>query len=59
MNDILTEKQYQHEIMEYLKINNGYVIRDAKSYDRYFAMDKEILFKFLNDTQPDTMADLH
>ena len=59
MNDVLTEKQYQHEIMEYLKINNGYVIRDAKSYDRYFAMDKEILFKFLNDTQPDTMADLH
>lgn len=59
MNDILTEKQYQHEIMEYLKINNGYVIRDAKSYDRYFAMDKEILFKFLNETQPDTMADLH
>ena len=55
MNEILTEKQYQHFIMDYLKENNGYVIRKDKEYDRLHAMDREMLFKFLNDTQPDEM----
>lgn len=58
MNDILSEKQYQHEIMDYLKTNNGYVIRNAKDYDRLFAMDRGMLFQFLNDTQPEEMAAL-
>ena len=35
MNEILTEKQYQHFIMDYLKNNNGYVVRKDKEYDRY------------------------
>ena len=52
---ILTEKQYQHFIMDYLKKNNGYIIRNDSDFDRYFAMDKELLFKFLNDTQPKAM----
>ena len=56
MNEILTEKQYQHCIMDYLKDNNGYLIRKDKEFDRLYAMDKELLFKFLNDTQPDEMA---
>ena len=56
MNDILSEKQYQHFIMDYLKQHNGYIVRTDKNYDRLFAMDKEMLFKFLNDTQPDEMA---
>lgn len=56
MNDILTEKQYQHFIMDYLKENNGYVIRKDKNFDRLFACDRDMLFKFLNDTQPDEMA---
>ena len=56
MNDILSEKQYQHFIMNYLKQHNGYIVRTDKNYDRLFAMDKEMLFKFLNDTQPDEMA---
>lgn len=30
MNEILTEKQYQHFIMDYLKNNNGYVVRKDK-----------------------------
>lgn len=58
MNEILTEKQYQHFIMDYLKTNNGYVIRKDKDFDRLYAMDREMLFKFLNDTQPDEMAEL-
>lgn len=58
MNDILSEKEYQHFIMERLSQDNGYVVRKATSYDRFFAVDRELLFQFLNDTQPDEMAEL-
>lgn len=58
MNEVLTEKQYQHFIMDYLQTNNGYVVRKDKDFDRLYAMDKELLFKFLHDTQPDEMAEL-
>lgn len=58
MNEILTEKQYQHFIMNYLKKNNGYLVRKDKDFDRLYAMDREMLFKFLNDTQPDEMDKL-
>ena len=58
MSDIQTEKEYQHYFMERLEQDNGYVIRDEKKFDRLFAIDKELLFKFLNDTQPETMAAL-
>lgn len=58
MNEILTEKQYQHFIMDYLKKNNGYLVRKDKDFDRFYAMDREMLFKFLNDTQPDEMDKL-
>ena len=58
MNEILTEKQYQHFIMDYLKNYNDYVVRKDKEYDRLHAMDREMLFKFLNDTQPDEMEAL-
>ena len=55
MNDILSEKEYQHFIMDRLSQDNGYVIRKATSYDRSFAVDREMLFKFLGDTQPEEM----
>ena len=58
MNQILTEKQYQHFILDYLKENNGYVVRKDKDFDRLYAMDREMLFKFLYDTQPDEMETL-
>ena len=58
MNDILSEKEYQHFIMERLSQDNGYVVRKATSYDRFFAVDREMLFQFLNDTQPDEMSAL-
>ena len=58
MSDIQTEKDYQHYFMERLEQDNGYIIRDEKNFDRLFALDKELLFKFLNDTQPETMAAL-
>ncbi|MBQ7872612.1 MAG: type I restriction endonuclease subunit R [Clostridia bacterium] len=58
MNNILSEKEYQHYIMEYLREHNGYIVRKNKDFDRYFAIDREMLFKFLNDTQPDVLATL-
>ena len=44
--------------MDYLKNNNGYIIRKDKDFDRLYTMDKEMLFKFLNDTQPDEIVAL-
>ena len=58
MNNILSEKEYQHFIMDRLSQDNGYIVRKAASYDRLFAMDRELLLQFLNDTQPDEMAAL-
>ena len=55
MHNILSEKDYQKFLLEQLNQNNGYIIRKAANFDRYFAVDREMLFKFLNDTQPDTM----
>lgn len=55
MNTILSEKDYQAFILDKLKLENGFIIRKASNYDRYFALDRELLFKFFNDTQPETM----
>lgn len=55
MNNILSEKEYQHFIMDYLKSENGYIVRNAKNYDRLFAIDREMLFMFLKDTQKDAV----
>ena len=54
MNNVLSEKDYQKFFLERLA-DNGYVIRKASHFDRLFAMDREMLMKFLADTQPDTM----
>lgn len=58
MNNILSEKEYQHFIMDYLQSKNGYVIRSAKEYNRAFAMDTALLFQFLKETQPDAFLTL-
>lgn len=55
---IISEKEYQRFIMERLEKDNGYTIRKATNYDRYFAIDREMLFKFLYDTQPEEMEAL-
>ena len=59
MNNILTEKEYQAELLAILRDQNGYIIRNAADFDRRFAFDREMLFSFLNDTQPETMEKLH
>ena len=58
MNNILSEKEYQRYIIDELVNNNGYIERKATDFDRLFAIDREMLFKFLWDTQPDTMESL-
>ena len=57
MNDILTEKQYQAELLGILRDQNDYTIRKATDFDRRFAIEREILFGFLNDTQPDKIEE--
>lgn len=52
---IVSEKEYQGFLLERLEKDNGFVVRKATNFDRYYAVDREMLFKFLNDTQPDTM----
>ena len=59
MKHIGTERDYQRYIIDYLIENNGYIERKCKmNYDRTTAMDRELLFRFLDTTQPDTMAAL-
>ena len=54
MNEILSEKEYQKYILDKLSAN-GYEIRPASCYDRLFAIDREMLFRFLYTTQSDEM----
>ena len=58
MNNILSEKEYQHFIMDYLREHNGYIVRTNDDFDRYFAIDRELLFRFLESTQPEALAAL-
>lgn len=58
MNNILSEKEYQRYIIDELVNNNNYIERESTNYDRLYAVDREMLFEFLNDTQPDEMAAL-
>ena len=57
MNDILTEKEYQSELLATLRDQDGYTIRKATYFDRRFAIDREMLFGFLNDMQPETIEE--
>lgn len=55
MNKIQTEKEFQEYILERLKKDNGYTIRDARHYNRLYAVDQEMTIQFLDDTQPKAM----
>ena len=53
--DQLTEtRDYQRLIINYLRDENGFVERPASAYHAGLAMDTELLFRFLEDTQHDT-----
>ena len=50
--------EYQREIINHLVQENGYVERNHRDFDKNYALDRELLFKFLKDTQADTLAEL-
>lgn len=53
------KKDYQNLILEELRDRNGYIIRNAQTdWDADFAMDKGLLFQFLETTQPEKMEKL-
>ena len=43
MRNVLSEKDYQAFLLERLEQDNGYIIRKASSFDRMFAVDREML----------------
>ena len=58
MNTIMSEKEYQHFLMDRL-VDAGYVVRQANTdYDEALAMDRELVFQFLEQTQPKSLATL-
>ena len=58
MSKVLTEKQYQRYIIDYLVNENGYIERTDANFNRYYALDKELLLKFLSETQQDEVEKL-
>lgn len=57
MNSILSEKEYQKFILEKLS-DIGYEIAPATDFDRLYAVNRVALFRFLEDTQPESMETL-
>lgn len=57
MARILNEKQYQRYIIEHL-VNSGYTERKNSDFDRLYAIDREMLFTFLYNSQPDEVDKL-
>lgn len=49
---------YQAYILEMLREENGYQVRPSTAYDPGYGMDVELLFSFLQATQPDALARL-
>ena len=58
MSKVLTEMQFENYIIEKLVSENNYIERTNENFDRLFAVDRELLFKFLDDTQPKAVAAL-
>ena len=49
---------YQAYILEMLRAENGYRIRPATAFEPGYGMDTELLFSFLQQTQPEEMEKL-
>ena len=49
---------YQAYILEMLREENAYQVRPSTAYDPGYGMDAELLFSFLEVTQPDALARL-
>lgn len=53
-----TEKGLEFHIANYLANENGYLLRENSAYDNTVCLDKELLFQFLEATQPKAVAKL-
>lgn len=53
-----TEKGLEAHISQYLVEQNMYVLRENKAYDNVSCLDYELLFQFLEATQPKAVAKL-
>lgn len=53
-----TEKGLEAHISQYLVEQNKYVLRENKAYDNVSCLDNELLFQFLEATQPKAVAKL-
>lgn len=58
MSNILTEKQFQRFIIDYLVNNNDFIERKSDNYNKSFALDKELLFSYLLETQSENVEKL-
>ena len=53
-----TEKGLEVHISQYLTEENKYLLRENKAYDNVSCIDSELLFQFLETTQPKAVAKL-
>jgi type I restriction enzyme R subunit len=53
-----TKKGLEAHIVRHLADENGYLLRENKAYDNVACVDKELLFQFLETTQPKAVARL-
>ncbi len=53
-----TEKGLETHIVNYLANENKYIVRTNAAYDHVACLDKELLFRFLEATQPKAVAKL-
>lgn len=58
MSTDTTEKGLEAHIANYLANENGYLLRNNTAYDNVACLDKELLFQFLEATQPKAVAKL-
>lgn len=58
MSTDTTEKGLEAHITQYLIEQNKYVLRENKVYDNVNCMDSDLLFEFLEKTQPKAVAKL-
>lgn len=58
MSTDTTEKGLELHITQYLVDENNYKLRDNKSYDNVACIDIDLLFQFLETTQPKAVAKL-
>ncbi len=52
------EDGLEKHITDYLVNNNGYLLRTSKEYDNVNCVDSELLFQFLEDSQPKAVEKL-